>query len=285
MMRGGFRMDPSVTKQKLKPGTIKRIAGYARPYRGKLAIFLFATALDAVITVVNPLLLRELIDNGIIARDQAIVIAVAVTVAGVTLFDALLGVVNRYFSSRIGESLIYDLRTQVFDHVQRQPLAFFTRAQTGSLVSRLDGDVMGAQKAIVGVLSSVLSNVLSLIVILITLFYLSWLVSLIGLAADPAVHLPRPPARPPAAAPVAGVHAAQRRDGQHDDRAVQRGGRDAGQALRPPARGVGAVRREGVQGPRDRRHQGHVRHGVHDRDHPAHRRCSPPSPTASAARW
>src|SRR5579872_5976845 len=106
MMRGGFRMDPSVTKQKLKPGTIKRIAGYARPYRWKLAVFLFATALDAAITVVNPLLLRELIDNGIIARDEAVVIGVAVTVAGVTLFDALLSVVTRYFSSRIGEGQI-----------------------------------------------------------------------------------------------------------------------------------------------------------------------------------
>jgi len=181
----GFRMDPSVTKQKLKPGTIRRIAGYARPYRVQLSIYLFATALDAVITVVNPLLLRELIDGGIITRDETVVVVVAVTVAGVAIFDTLLGVVNRYFSSRIGESLIYDLRTQVFDHVQRQPLAFFTRAQTGSLVSRLDGDVVGAQNAIVGTLSNVLSNVLSVIVILITLFYLSWLVSLIALVMIP----------------------------------------------------------------------------------------------------
>jgi ATP-binding cassette subfamily B protein len=126
MMRGGFRMDPSITKQKLKPGTIKRIVGYAKPYRVQLAIFLLATALDAVITVVNPLLLRELIDHGIITRDETVVVVVAVTVAGVAIFDTLLSVVNRYFSSRIGESLIYDLRTQVFDHVQRQPLAFFT---------------------------------------------------------------------------------------------------------------------------------------------------------------
>ena len=189
-MARGFRMDPTVTKQKLKPGTIKRIVGYARPYRVQLTIFLIATALDAAITVVNPLLLRELIDNGIVAKDEGVVIVVALTVAGVTLFDALLGVVNRYFSSRIGEGLIYDLRTQVFDHVQRQPLAFFTRAQTGSLVSRLDGDVVGAQQAIVGTLSSVLSNVLSLIVILITLFYLSWLVSLIGLILIPLFIFP-----------------------------------------------------------------------------------------------
>ncbi len=190
MMRGGFRMDPSVTKQKLKPGTIKRIIGYARPYRVRLSIFLFATALDAAITVVNPLLLRELINNGIIAKDQGVILVVALTVGGVAIFDALLGVINRYFSSRIGESLIYDLRTQVFNHVQKQPLAFFTRAQTGSLVSRLDGDVVGAQQAIVGTLSSVLANVLSLIVILITLFYLSWLVSLIGLALIPLFIIP-----------------------------------------------------------------------------------------------
>jgi ATP-binding cassette, subfamily B, bacterial len=190
MMARGFRMDPSVTKQKLKPGTIRRIVGYARPYRFQLSVYLIATALDAVITVVNPLLLRELIDQGIIAKDQGVVLVVALTVAGVTLFDALLGVINRYFSSRIGESLIYDLRTQVFDHVQQQPLAFFTRAQTGSLVSRLDGDVVGAQQAIVGTLASVLSNVLSLIVILITLFYLSWVVSLIGLLLIPLFILP-----------------------------------------------------------------------------------------------
>jgi ATP-binding cassette subfamily B protein len=189
-MARGFRMDPSITKQKLKPGTIRRVIGYARPYRGKLAVYLLATAIDAAITVVNPLLLRQLIDNGIIARDTGVVIGVALAVAGVTVFDALLGVINRYFSSRLGENLIYDLRTQVFDHVQRQPLAFFTRAQTGSLVSRLDGDVVGAQQAIVGTLSGVLSNALSLIVILITLFYLSWLVSLIGLLLIPLFILP-----------------------------------------------------------------------------------------------
>jgi ATP-binding cassette subfamily B protein len=185
MVARGFRMDPSITKQKLKPGTIRRIIGYARPYRWKLLLFLLVTSLDAMVVVVNPLLLRELIDNGIIARNQGVVLAVALTVAGVALFDALLGVLNRWFSARIGEGLIYDLRTQVFDHVQRQPIAFFTRAQTGSLVSRLDGDVVGAQQAIVGTLSSVLSNVLSLVVILITLFYLSWLVSLIALALIP----------------------------------------------------------------------------------------------------
>ena len=186
----GFRMDPSVTKQKLKPGTVRRIAGYARPYRVHLAVFLVATCVDAAITVINPLLLRQIIDHGILARNDQVVIGIAIAVAAVAVFDAFLGFVIRWFSARIGEGLIYDLRTQVFDHVQRQPIAFFTRAQTGSLVSRLDGDVVGAQQAITSTLSGVLSNLLSLVVILITLFYLSWLVSLIALAMIPLFILP-----------------------------------------------------------------------------------------------
>jgi ATP-binding cassette, subfamily B, bacterial len=190
MMTRGFRLDPSVTKQKLKPGTVRRIARYARPYRLHLIIFLLATSVDAVITVVNPLLLRELIDRGIMGKDQALVIGLAIAVAGVAIFDTLLGFLIRWFSARIGEGLIYDLRTQVFDHVQRQPIAFFTRAQTGSLVSRLDGDVVGAQQAITSTLSGVLSNVLALVVILITLFYLSWMVSLIALIMIPLFILP-----------------------------------------------------------------------------------------------
>ncbi len=183
-------MDPSITKQKLKPGTIRRIAAYARPYRVYLAVFLFATAVDAVLTVVNPLLLREIIDHGILPRNDRVVIVIACAVAAVAIFDAVLGFVIRWFSARIGEGLIYDLRTQVFDHVQRQPIAFFTRAQTGSLVSRLDGDVVGAQQAITSTLSGVISNLLSLILILVTLFYLSWLVTVIALVMIPLFILP-----------------------------------------------------------------------------------------------
>ena len=183
-------MDPSITKQKLKPGTVRRIAGYARPYRVHLAVFLVATCVDAAITVINPLLLRQIIDHGILARNDQVVIGIAIAVAAVAVFDAFLGFVIRWFSARIGEGLIYDLRTQVFDHVQRQPIAFFTRAQTGSLVSRLDGDVVGAQQAITSTLSGVLSNLLSLVVILITLFYLSWLVTVIALVMIPLFILP-----------------------------------------------------------------------------------------------
>ena len=190
VMGRGFRMDPSITKQKLKPGTVRRIATYARPYRLHLAVFLLATVIDALISVVNPFLLRAVIDHGILHRDDGYVIAVAAAMAAVAIFDAALGFAIRWFSARIGEGLIYDLRTQVFDHVQRQPIAFFTRAQTGSLVSRLDGDVVGAQSAITSTLSGVISNVISLIVILIALFYFSWLVSVIALAMIPLFILP-----------------------------------------------------------------------------------------------
>jgi ATP-binding cassette subfamily B protein len=190
MMVRGFRMDSSITKQKLKPGTIRRIAGYARPYRWQLAVFLVVTALDALITVVNPLLLRDIIDNGILAKDQTVIIVAASAVAAIAVLDAFLGFAGRWFSAKIGEGLIYDLRSQVFDHVQRQPIAFFTRAQTGSLVSRLDSDVMGAQQAITSTMSGVLSNVLSLVVILITMFYLSWLVSVIALVLIPLFIVP-----------------------------------------------------------------------------------------------
>jgi ATP-binding cassette subfamily B protein len=186
----GFRMDPTITKQKLKPGIAKRIIKYARPYRLHLAMFLLATSLDAVITVVNPLLLRDIIDHGIIPRDETVVIAAASAVAAVAVLDAGLGFVNRWYSARIGEGVIYDLRTQVFGHVQRQPIAFFTRAQTGSLVSRLDADVIGAQQAITTTLSSVVGNVISLVVILITMFYLSWLVSIIALVLIPLFMFP-----------------------------------------------------------------------------------------------
>jgi ATP-binding cassette subfamily B protein len=189
MMRG-FRMDPAITKQKLKPGTVRRIAAYARPYRWYLAIFLLVTGIDALLTVVNPLLLREIIDRGILRRDDRLVIVIAIVVAAVAIFDAALGFAIRWFSARIGEGLIYDLRTQVFDHVQRQPIAFFTRAQTGSLVSRLDGDVVGAQQAITSTLSGVISNLISLVVLLVTLFYLSWLVSVIALVMIPLFILP-----------------------------------------------------------------------------------------------
>ncbi len=185
-----FSRDDSVTRQRLKKGTVRRIASYARPYRGKLALFMTATSLSAVITVTVPLLLGRVIDQGILRHNTAVVLLIAGIVAALALVGAVLAIAQRWFSSRIGEGLIYDLRTQVFKHVQQQPIAFFTRAQTGSLVSRLNSDVIGAQQAITSTLSSVVSNVISLILVLGAMLYLSWLVTVVALVLLPAFVIP-----------------------------------------------------------------------------------------------
>jgi ATP-binding cassette, subfamily B, bacterial len=190
MMMRGFTRDPSITKQRIKRGTVRRIATYARPYRWHLAAFLLVTILDAVVTVSYPLLLRVIIDDGILKHDLKVVGVLAGLVAAIAVFDAFLGFASRWFSSRIGEGLIYDLRTEVFGHVQKQPIAFFTRAQTGSLVSRLNSDVIGAQQALTSVLSSVVSSIIQLVLVLIAMFYLSWLVSVIALAMLPLFIMP-----------------------------------------------------------------------------------------------
>ena len=188
-MRSYYR-DPSVTKQRIKPGTVRRIMSYARPYRWDLTLFLGMNALAAVATVAVPLLLKTLIDQGILAGNEGVVIGVAAIVAGLALVSALLALAQRWYSARIGEGLIYDLRTEVFSHVQRQPIAFFTRAQTGSLVSRLNSDVIGAQQAITSTLSSIVSNALTLVLVLIAMFSLSWLVSVVTLEMIPAFVIP-----------------------------------------------------------------------------------------------
>src|ERR1700722_14167837 len=185
-----FRQGVAVTEQKLKPGIVRRIMKYAKPYKLWLSLFLIVTILDALITVVNPLLLRAIIDKGILGHHLAVVIGIASAVAAVAVFDAFLGFASRWYSSRIGEGLIYDLRTEVFGHVQRQPIAFFTRTQTGSLVSRLNSDVIGAQQALTSVLSTVVSSFIQLVLVLIAMFYLSWLVTLIALAMLPLFILP-----------------------------------------------------------------------------------------------
>jgi ATP-binding cassette subfamily B protein len=184
-----FTRDPTVTRQRLKPGTVRRIAGYARPYRRELIIFLLATVLDAVITVAVPLLLGRIV-NAIELKQTEVVLSIAAGVAGLALLDAALGLGQRWYSAKVGEGLIYDLRTSVFQHVQRQPIAFFTRAQTGSLVSRLNSDVIGAQQAITSTLAGVVSNALSLILVLAAMLYLSWVVTVAALVLLPVFILP-----------------------------------------------------------------------------------------------
>lgn len=186
-MRGpmGIRLDDSVTKQKVKPDTIRRIFPYAKPYRWTLALLLFVTAVDATITVANPVLLGEAIDHGILPRRLGVLVLIAALMAGLGLLDCLANYLQAWSSAQVGQGLILDLRTKVFSNVLQQPLAFFTRSQTGSLVSRLNGDVIGAQQAVTTLLTQTLSTVLTLGLVLAALFTLSWQISLAAVIAVP----------------------------------------------------------------------------------------------------
>jgi ATP-binding cassette subfamily B protein len=182
--------DDSVKDRKLAPGTAKRVGSYARPFRREIGYFLVLVVIDSALVVATPLLLKALIDKGITPRDRGVVIELALVVAALAVVSGGLTLVERWYSSRIGEGLIYALRVQVFSHVLRQPIAFFTRAQTGALVSRLNSDVIGAQQAFTSVLSSVVSNVVSLVLIIATMATLSWQLTLASLALVPFFLLP-----------------------------------------------------------------------------------------------
>ena len=182
--------DQSVKNQKLKPGTLKRIASFAVPYKVLIAFFLITVVIDAFLIVATPLLLRRLIDEGVIPKNTELVTSLAFAVGVIAVADALFSMAGRWFSSRIGEGLIYDLRKQIFEHVQRQSIAFFTRTQTGALISRLNSDVIGAQQAFTSTLSGVISNLLGLILVAITMFTLSWQITLISLILLPVFLIP-----------------------------------------------------------------------------------------------
>ncbi len=189
MMMRSLRRDPSVVEQKLTRETLRRVAGFAAPHKRLIAAFLFFVVLDAGLVVVNPLLVKTLLDDGVLQGDVSLVAWIAVAMGFVAIVDATFGVASGYLSSRIGESLIFDLRTKVFAHVQRMSLAFFTRTQTGALVSRLNNDVIGAQRAFTSTLSSTVSNLISVVVVGVTMFALSWQVTLACLALFPVLLL------------------------------------------------------------------------------------------------
>nr|WP_285561395.1 ABC transporter ATP-binding protein [Actinoplanes regularis] len=155
-----------------------------------MGILLLVTALNAGITVLTPILFKYLIDDGIVARNGSVVLWISLAVVGLALLSVVFGMAEARYSGRVSEGIVYDLRTTVFDHVQRQPLAFFTRAQTGSLVSRLNTDVVGAQQAVSSVLASVGSSGLTVVLVLGTMFYLSWQVTLISLLILPLLVVP-----------------------------------------------------------------------------------------------
>jgi ATP-binding cassette subfamily B protein len=182
--------DQSVKNQKLRPGTLKRIASFAVPYKASLTLFLITVVIDAFLIVATPLLLRRLIDDGVIPKNTELVTNLAIAVGVIAVADALFSMAGRWFSSRIGEGLIYDLRKQIFEHVQKQSIAFFTRTQTGALISRLNSDVIGAQQAFTSTLSGVISNLLSLILVALAMFTLSWQITLISLVLLPVFLIP-----------------------------------------------------------------------------------------------
>ncbi|WP_028648719.1 ABC transporter ATP-binding protein [Nocardiopsis sp. CNT312] len=182
--------DGSAKGQDLPPGITRRVVSYARPHRRKITAFVLVTMVGSAVVVANPLLLRAIIDQGILPGNTTLVVWLAAAAAALAVVESALTLSGRWLSARIGEGVIYNLRTEVFRHVQRMPLSFFTRTQTGSLISRLNTDVVGAQRAITSVLQSVVSNLISATAVIVTMFALSWQVTLVALALVPLFVVP-----------------------------------------------------------------------------------------------
>jgi len=185
-----MRRGESLHGQKVTPGTARRILRFAVPYKRLLLLFLALVVVDSVIGVANPLLYREIINRGIVGHRAGLVVMLALIVAGLALVDAALSLGERFASARVGEGLVFDLRTRIFSHVQRMPLGFFTHTQTGALVSRLNNDVLGAQEAFTDVLSTVVGNLISVSLVLAAMFVLSWKLTLVALVLLPLFVLP-----------------------------------------------------------------------------------------------
>jgi ATP-binding cassette, subfamily B, bacterial len=186
-----FRRDPSVVARELPKGTVRRILGIARPYRRDLTWFVLLVVGSSVIGVLTPLLAGQIVNR--IASLQGTtgdIVRIALVIAGLAVLDAGISLATRWFSARIGEGVIYDLRSRVFEHVQRMPVAFFTRTQTGALVSRLNNDVIGAQQAFTSTLSGVLSNAIGLVLTAGVMFSLSWQITALSLVLVPVFVLP-----------------------------------------------------------------------------------------------
>jgi ATP-binding cassette subfamily B protein len=184
------RGDKAVLDKQLPPGIWRRVFGFARPYRRELTIFLVIIVADALIAVITPVLAGRVVNQITGHASVRVVVDLALVIAGLAVFDAGLSFAQRWYSARIGEGLIYDMRTAVFDHVQRMPLAFFTRAQTGALVSRLNNDVLGAQQAFTSTLSGLVSNVVGLVLTAGVMFSLSWQITVLSLVMLPVFVIP-----------------------------------------------------------------------------------------------
>jgi ATP-binding cassette, subfamily B, bacterial len=183
-------MNAQQDRRPFSKATLRRIAGFARPHRRKLTAFLLLSVVTAFLAVATPVLAGRVVNAIVEGAEQGVVVGLAVLIAVIAVAEAGLGLLSRWLSATIGEGLILDLRTTVFDHVQRMPIAFFTRTRTGALVSRLNSDVIGAQRAFSDTLSGVVSNIVTLVLTLIVMIGISWQVTLIALLLLPVFVLP-----------------------------------------------------------------------------------------------
>jgi len=190
MAMRGYMTDESVKNQRLAKGTVRRIMSYAAEFKVLIIGYLITLILDSLLVVSQPLLFKRIVDKAIPSGDTRMVTITALLIALLSITDAALGVITRRMQATIGEGLIFNLRAQVFDHVQRQSIAFFTRAQTGSLISRLNNDVVGAQRAFTSTLGGVVGNVISLGVVVSTMAILSWKITLAALLMLPIFLIP-----------------------------------------------------------------------------------------------
>ncbi|MFC4605116.1 ABC transporter ATP-binding protein [Rhodococcus kronopolitis] len=177
-------------KRPFSMATLRRILGFAQPHRRRLVLFLVVSVATAALAVATPVLAGQVIDAIVAGSDSGVVVRLALLIALIAIVEAALGLYNRFLSSVIGEGLILDLRTAVFDHVQKMPIAFFTRTRTGALVSRLNNDVIGAQRAFSNTLSGVVANLVMLALTLVVMLRISWQITLLSLVLLPVFVLP-----------------------------------------------------------------------------------------------
>jgi ATP-binding cassette subfamily B protein len=185
-----FGQDSSVLKKKIKRGTARRTLEFAAPYSWLLALFLLVVVTDATIGIINPLIYRRVINDGILNGNISLIVQLAVFAAALGLLDVVLGMIQTYLSARIGASIVLSLRARLFQHVQQMPLAFFTRTQTGALVSRLNTDITGARTAFTDILSNVVGNLITVVLIIGAMFVLSWRITLVALVLLPLFVFP-----------------------------------------------------------------------------------------------
>jgi len=181
----GFQKDEEVLRHKLAPGTIRRVLQFGRPYTGILVVFLGLVVLDAAAGVVNPLIYRHLINQGILPGNVSVVIQLALLAAGGGIVDSALTFAQRHLATRIGLDIVLDLRIEVFTHIQKMSVAFFTRARSGALVSRLNNDVGGVRDAFTDLLSTAVGNLITVVLVLSVMFTLSWQLTLAALLVVP----------------------------------------------------------------------------------------------------